>query len=1033
MKPLKLTIKGLNSFAEAQTIDFEELSSKGIFGIFGPTGSGKSTILDGITLALYGDLARKSNGFVNSKEEVRQANISLVFQISGPNPRIFQVDRTFVKNKDASRKPVSKSVLKEIQNGRIEILEEGTSAVNEACERLIGLKKEDFLRTVVLPQGKFSEFLMLAGKERNEMLERLFHLEEYGEQLSERIGEEKKVLSHEMENLRGRLSGYEEISREILEERRNNRTKWEQEYQALSENAEQLKQALEEKQALRKLLEEQSLYERRISKLLAGESQVSDWENKLALSEEIQSVKPAKELCRQKEQELGRALSALESRKKEASLAATKKESAENSLKNAKQEEARIPELLDRKQKAELALPKNLELDRLWQEQNQRNGQIQELAQELSEIRQREVFCLEQKNRAAKRQNDLQNRLEENRVSASLRKNVQEGALAERELKKNDQEQKKTEDLRAALLEQTEGLEQEWNRKKKQEERLTEAIAQCRKDEQERIIKAFQSALKEGEPCPVCGSICKDLSGMFQEGENTDAKAKDSSRRIEQFEQEKERLQKEVSQIQLKWSAGKAKLETEEDRQRELSHKRREWILRLKQLSEETKGEPRFSGLTFETMQKQAEDMDQQSESLRTELEYAEREMRSVQEELEAISRKTMELELSKARFETRQAETEAAMLRLQAEIVQLIGQEKGSQKELDKISEEIETIQKAGQQAEAEFESRRQAEANAKEAVKVAEAGAAYAKTAWEEAESRLLQGISNCPRLKKQLAGTDHYMEAVLENWELEPDKAEQLQEKIRRYREEMAALSGQIEEKKKQIQGQTLDETEWQTLTAAVQQMERDLEEKRTEGIRLLDSVAQGQIRLKEKENLLREYEKKEHRQALVSQLEGLIKGKRFVEYAAKEKLQYVSREASELLYQLSCGTYELECGEQGYFQIVDFKNGGIRRAVNTLSGGEVFLASLSLALALSAQIQLSSHASLELFFLDEGFGTLDDNLLDVVMEALENLHSLSSRAIGLITHVERIQNQMPVKLLVKPAESGGKGSRTKLVYS
>ena len=118
MKPLKLTIKGLNSFAEAQTIDFEELSSKGIFGIFGPTGSGKSTILDGITLALYGDLARKSNGFVNSKEEVRQANISLVFQISGPNPRIFQVDRTFVKNKDASRKPVSKSVLKEIQNDR---------------------------------------------------------------------------------------------------------------------------------------------------------------------------------------------------------------------------------------------------------------------------------------------------------------------------------------------------------------------------------------------------------------------------------------------------------------------------------------------------------------------------------------------------------------------------------------------------------------------------------------------------------------------------------------------------------------------------------------------------------------------------------------------------------------------------------------------------------------------------------------------------------------------------------------------------
>lgn len=1033
MKPLKLTIKGLNSFVETQTIDFEELSSKGIFGIFGPTGSGKSTILDGITLALYGDLARKSNGFVNSGEEVRQANVSLVFQISSPNPRIFQVDRTFVKNKDASKKPVSKSVLKEHRSGQIEVLEEGTSAVNEACEKLIGLKKEDFLRTVVLPQGKFSEFLMLTGKERNEMLERLFRLEEYGEQLSERIGEEKKILSHEIENLRGRLSGYEEISKEIMEERRENRTKWEQEYQALSETAEQLKQVLEEKQALRKLLEEQSLYERRLNKLLARNSQVLDWENKLALAEEIQSIKPVKELCRQKEQELGAALSVLETRMQEASLAEVKRESAENILKEAKQDEARVPELLDKKQKAELALPKNLELERLWQEQNQRSVQMQELSQELSEVKLRESTCLKQKSTAVKRQNDLLDRQEQNRVSASLRKNIQEGALTERELQKNGQEQKKAEDLRAGLIKKIEGLEQEWNQMKKQEERLSEAIAGCWKDEQERMTKALKTMLKEGEPCPVCGFICHDLSSVPQGDGNWETETKDSSRQIEQFEQEKERLQKKISRIQLEWSAGKAKLETAEDHLRELSDKRREWTIRLKRLSEENQEKRKFSGLTFETMQKQVEDMDRQSERLRIELERAERETGNVQEELEAISRKTMELELCKARLETRQAETETAMLRLQAEIVRLIGQEKGSQKELDKISEEIETIQKAGKQAEAEFERRRQAETKAKEAVKVAEAGAVYAKTAWEEAKSQLLQGISNCPRLKEELAGADSYMETVLETWELEPERAEQLKEEIRRYREETAALSSQLEEKKNQIQGQTLDETEWQKVTAAVQQMERDLEEKRTEGIRLLDSVAQGQIRLKEKEKLLREYEKKEHRQALVSQLEGLIKGKRFVEYAAKEKLQYVSREASVLLYQLSCGTYELECNEQGYFQIVDFKNGGIRRAVNTLSGGEVFLASLSLALALSAQIQLSSHASLELFFLDEGFGTLDDNLLDVVMEALEHLRSLSSRAIGLITHVERIQNQMPVKLLVKPAESGGKGSRTELVYS
>ena len=65
MRPIELTIKGINSYSEEQTIDFRELTKEGIFGIFGPTGSGKSTILDGITLALYGELARKSKNFIH--------------------------------------------------------------------------------------------------------------------------------------------------------------------------------------------------------------------------------------------------------------------------------------------------------------------------------------------------------------------------------------------------------------------------------------------------------------------------------------------------------------------------------------------------------------------------------------------------------------------------------------------------------------------------------------------------------------------------------------------------------------------------------------------------------------------------------------------------------------------------------------------------------------------------------------------------------------------------------------------------------
>ena len=108
-----------------------------------------------------------------------------------------------------------------------------------------------------------------------------------------------------------------------------------------------------------------------------------------------------------------------------------------------------------------------------------------------------------------------------------------------------------------------------------------------------------------------------------------------------------------------------------------------------------------------------------------------------------------------------------------------------------------------------------------------------------------------------------------------------------------------------------------------------------------------------------------------------------------------------------------------------------NGGERRSVDTLSGGETFLTSLSLALALSSQIQLKGSAPLEFFFLDEGFGSLDAELLDIVMESLERLHS-DKLSVGIISHVEDLKNRVPIKLLVTSSEAGS-GSKIKIEYS
>jgi exonuclease SbcC len=126
------------------------------------------------------------------------------------------------------------------------------------------------------------------------------------------------------------------------------------------------------------------------------------------------------------------------------------------------------------------------------------------------------------------------------------------------------------------------------------------------------------------------------------------------------------------------------------------------------------------------------------------------------------------------------------------------------------------------------------------------------------------------------------------------------------------------------------------------------------------------------------------------------------------------------------------YRLELNEQGEFVICDLYNGGVKRGCNTLSGGETFLTSLSLALALSSQIQLKGSSNMEFFFLDEGFGTLDSNLLDIVMNSLEKLQS-ENLTDGIISHVEELKNRVPVKLLVEPAQPGIRGTKVELNYS
>ncbi len=132
----------------------------------------------------------------------------------------------------------------------------------------------------------------------------------------------------------------------------------------------------------------------------------------------------------------------------------------------------------------------------------------------------------------------------------------------------------------------------------------------------------------------------------------------------------------------------------------------------------------------------------------------------------------------------------------------------------------------------------------------------------------------------------------------------------------------------------------------------------------------------------------------------------------------------QEASETLMELSGGQYQLDRDDRNDLVVIDYEDAAARRPVHTLSGGETFQASLALALALSRQVVGLSAGMRDLnsMFLDEGFGTLDEDSMETVATTLERLAADSDRMVGIITHVAALAERVPVRFVVSHTGAG-----------
>ena len=268
---------------------------------------------------------------------------------------------------------------------------------------------------------------------------------------------------------------------------------------------------------------------------------------------------------------------------------------------------------------------------------------------------------------------------------------------------------------------------------------------------------------------------------------------------------------------------------------------------------------------------------------------------------------------------------------------------------------------------------------------------------------------------RLSESLAAgafADAREAAALRETYGDPDEAKR---RVDAYKERYAAVRSRLRELGKEDLSGATEEAH-----AAVKAELAAAEERADQCARELavgrDELARSEEGLRRKAELERERADQEKIFARYERLRKLLEGNKFMEFVAEEYLQTVAENASGRLLSLTDGRYYLRY--EGGFSVGDNFNGGALRGVYTLSGGETFLVSLSLALALSAEICARSLRPIEFFFLDEGFGTLDEHLIDVVMDSLERLKN-EHFSIGIISHVEELKHRIERKLSVRKA--------------
>ncbi|MBS1538581.1 MAG: AAA family ATPase [Bacteroidetes bacterium] len=1024
MKILSVKFKNLNSLQGEHEIRFDEppLEGCGLFAITGATGSGKTTILDAITVALYGRTSRYEKDIPRNlmSRHTGECFAEVEFIAKGVNYRSSWTLHRSRKSHSGEFQPAKM----ELRNLDVDvILNDKSSEVPKIIEELTGLDFYRFLRSVMLAQGDFAAFLKAGESEKSTLLEQMTDSKIYSELSKlcfEITNEEKQKLKQFQSQIDSQKPLRDEQKADLFAQKSTLQTE--------TDNLTNVLRTLNEDKLWRieidKLTQKQEENTRDIAVITTNIELSAPDRNKIELhkkAEPLQSKLEELEFNEKKIKEIQDEITMYEkqseennSSKENAKIELQKNELILQTIKAESQnneELFRKVEQIDAKIEAETPLRKRYSDELNTEQKNYENEIIKKtkcdtdieqkyltLPETISKIRidqlletdldKSESELVQMRNNANlwKEAADISNKIKENNNTLSflfkevttLDERIEKGTiLLDTEMKKRDEYE-----LKIPLLEKD--LERE------------KLIA---KYEQDRV------SLQKNEPCPLCGSTAHPFINEYRTHLLSETQ--------KELENEKKLLKESIDLI-TKYSTTLATLVQNKQNNSNRIKELQKTIKSLISIFDTSKILP-LEISNAEEIKEIASAKEREYSLTETELRIARSLQLLIQSKInseETLKKLTVSLEQKKDNF-SKQNNLVEQLFRERQELfsTKIVANER------ELLRKQIETAEKNSERSRKTFETTTTTLQSISINLERSRNDAAKLQTEYYRHHQEFLTLINS-----KGFTTIEELNSSLLDSTEFN-----RIEEKLKHLSEEHSRLTSVSKEVNKQLSEELFKERTLlsiQELTDIISEKEKAHGQLQTsiggliEQLRRDDELIRISKELIEKANI---QDKEYKRWYLLNDLIGQADGAKFSKFAQGLTLKRLVYLANIRLQKLN-DRYKIAHKNNDKFlelEIIDTHQADAVRPVESLSGGESFLVSLALALGLSDLA--SRRTKIDSLFIDEGFGTLDSETLEMVISTLETLHS-SGKIIGIISHVEALKERITTQIQVKKVGAG-----------